>query len=202
MTSTRPTPSATPGATSTAAPTRDTPRPDPHAEVLERWRAEEAAVRQHLQAPGVARPEDVRGLSGMQVFQAIFEGRLPSPPIGVTVHFVPVHIEPGLAVFQGRPDRSCYNPLGTVHGGWFATLLDSAVGCAVHASLPAGKAYTTLELKVNLVRALTDRVPLVRAEGRVVHAGRQVATAEGRLLGHDGTLYAHASTTCLVFDAR
>jgi uncharacterized protein (TIGR00369 family) len=206
MTSTSPTPSATPGAdasaTATPTPTRDSPRTDPHVEVLERWRAEEAAVRQHLQAPGVARPEDVRGLSGMQVFQAIFEGRLPSPPIGVTVHFVPVHIEPGLAVFQGRPDRSCYNPLGTVHGGWFATLLDSAVGCAVHASLPAGKAYTTLELKVNLVRALTDRVPLVRAEGRVVHAGRQVATAEGRLLGHDGTLYAHASTTCLVFDAR
>jgi uncharacterized protein (TIGR00369 family) len=181
---------------------RDATRTDLHADVLERWRAEEAAIRQQLQPPGVARPEDVRGLSGMQVFQAIFEGRLPSPPIGVTVHFVPVHIEPGLAVFQGRPDRSCYNPLGTVHGGWFATLLDSAVGCAVHASLPAGKGYTTLELKVNLVRALTDRVPLVRAEGRVVHAGRQVATAEGRLLGHDGTLYAHASTTCLVFDAR
>jgi len=93
-----------------------------------------------------------------------------------------------------------YNPLGTVHGGWFATLLDSAVGCAVHSTLPAGKAYTTLELKLNIVRALTDAVPLVRAEGKVLHAGRQVATAEGRLVGPDGRLYAHATTTCLIFD--
>jgi uncharacterized protein (TIGR00369 family) len=90
--------------------------------------------------------------------------------------------------------------MGTVHGGWFATMLDTAMGCAVHSTLPAGKAYTTLELKLNLVRALTDAVPLVRAEGRLVHGGRQVATAEGRLVGPDGKLYAHASTTCLVFD--
>jgi uncharacterized protein (TIGR00369 family) len=113
-----------------------------------------------------------------------------------------VHVEPGHAVFQGRPLRKHYNPMGTVHGGWYATLLDSAVGCAVRASLPVGKAYTTLELKMNIVRALTDRVPLVRAEGRVVHAGSQVATAEGRLVGPDGKLYAHASTTCLIFDQR
>ena len=111
-----------------------------------------------------------------------------------------MHIEPGHAVFQGRPQPRHYNPLGTVHGGWFATLLDSAVGCAVHSSLPAGKGYTTLELKVNIVRALTDQVPLVRAEGTVVHGGRQVATAEGRLVGPDGKLYAHATTTCLIFD--
>jgi len=90
--------------------------------------------------------------------------------------------------------------MGTVHGGWYATLLDSAVGCAVHSTLPAGKAYTTLELKVNLVRALTDRVPLVRAEGKVVHVGSRTATAEGRLTGVDGKLYAHASTTCLISD--
>ena len=87
-----------------------------------------------------------------------------------------------------------------MHGGWFATLLDSAVGCAIHTTLPAGKAYTTLELKVNMVRALTDGVPLVRAEGKVIHAGRQVATAEGRIVGPDGKLYAHATTTCLIFD--
>ena len=114
----------------------------------------------------------------------------------------PVEVGDGHAVFQGEPQFKHYNPLGTVHGGWFATLLDSAVGCAVHSSLPAGKAYTTLELKVNIVRALTDQVPLVRAEGRVVHGGKQVATAEGRLVGPDGRLYAHASTTCLVFDTK
>jgi uncharacterized protein (TIGR00369 family) len=169
---------------------------------LSRWRAEEAAVRARRGEPGVARPEQVAGMSGMQVFEAMFDGRLPSPPIGTTLDFLAVHVEPGVAVFQGRPGFQHYNPLGTVHGGWFATLLDSAVGCAVHASLPAGKAYTTLELKINIVRALTDRVPLVRAEGRVVHGGKQVATAEGRLVGPDGKLYAHASTTCLVFDVR
>lgn len=172
------------------------------AHTLARWQAEEAAVRARAGAIGVARPEDVAGLSGIQVFQAMFEGRLPMPPIGATLGFVPVHIEPGLAVFQGRPSFEHYNPLGTVHGGWFATLLDSAVGCAVHSQLPAGKGYTTLELKVNIVRALTTQVPLVRAEGRLVHGGKQVATAEGRIVGPDGRLYAHASTTCLVFDAR
>ena len=105
-------------------------------------------------------------------------------------------------MFQGRPRRGHYNPMGTVHGGWFATLLDSAVGCAVQTVLPAGKAYTTAELKVNIVRPLTDRVPLVRAEGRVIHSGGRMATAEGRLSGPDGRLYAHATTTCFVYDAR
>jgi uncharacterized protein (TIGR00369 family) len=87
-----------------------------------------------------------------------------------------------------------------VHGGWFATLLDSAVACAVHSLLPAGKAYTTAELKINIVRPLTDRVPLVRAEGAIIHFGGRMATAEGRLTGPDGKLYAHASTTCFIFD--
>jgi uncharacterized protein (TIGR00369 family) len=169
---------------------------------LARWREEGAAARARRGEIGVARPEQVAGLSGMQVFEAMLEGRLPAPPIGQTLDFVLVHVEPGIAVFQGQPGFAHYNPLGTVHGGWFATLLDSAVGCAVHSTLPAGKAYTTLELKINIVRALTDKVPLVRAEGRVVHAGNQVATAEGRLVGPDGKLYAHASTTCLVFDGR
>jgi uncharacterized protein (TIGR00369 family) len=169
---------------------------------LARWREEEAAVRATRGAIGVARPDQVAGMSGIEVFQAMFDGRLPAPPIGETLDFVAVHVEPGVAVFQGKPGFAHYNPLGTVHGGWFATLLDSAVGCAVHSSLPAGKAYTTLELKINIVRALTDKVPLVRAEGRVIHGGNQVATAEGKLVGPDGKLYAHASTTCLVFDTR
>ena len=172
-------------------------------ETVARWRAEEAAVRARLAAsPGYVRPDEIDGRTGMQVFEAIFAGELPRPPIGDTLDFVPIHIEPGLAVFQGRPQLKHYNPLGSVHGGWFAALLDSAVGCAVHSTLPAGKAYTTLELKLNIVRALTDAVPLVRAEGKLVHAGRQVATAEGRLVGPDGKLYAHATTTCLIFDQR
>ncbi|MDA8521178.1 PaaI family thioesterase [Acidovorax sp. NCPPB 4044] len=169
-------------------------------QVIARWREDEAAVRSRLRAPDAASPEQVAGRSGMQVLEAIFAGELPPAPIGDTLDFVPIHMAPGEAVFQGRPQRRHYNPLGTVHGGWFATLLDSAVGCAIHSTLPAGKGYTTLELKVNMVRSLSDGVPLVRAEGKVIHAGRQVATAEGRIVGPDGKLYAHATTTCLIFD--
>ena len=167
---------------------------------LEQWRAREAEVRARLAGTGSARPDQVAGLSGMQVFEAMFAGALPRPPIGDTLDFLPVEIEPGRAVFQGQPLPRHYNPLGTVHGGWFAALLDSAVGCAVHASLPAGKSYTTAELKINIVRPLTDKVPLVRAEGKVIHLGTRMATAEGRLTGPDGKLYAHASTTCFIFD--
>lgn len=170
-------------------------------DTLARWRAEEAAARARLQtAPGVASPAQVAGRSGLQIFQALLAGEIPPPPMAVTLDFILLRIELGFAVFQGQPGFGHYNPMGTVHGGWFATLLDSAMGCAVHSTLPAGKVYTTLELKLNLVRALTDAVPLVRAEGRLVHSGRQVATAEGRLVGPDGKLYAHASTTCLILD--
>ena len=168
-------------------------------EVIAKWEREEKTVRARLLAPGVVAQEQVRKLSGMEMFQAIFAGELPPPPIGETLDFVPIRMEPGVAVFQGRPQLRHYNPLGTVHGGWFATLLDSAVGCAVHTTLPAGRGYTTLELKVNMVRALNKDVPVVRAEGKVIHAGRQVATAEGRIVGPDGKLYAHATTTCLIF---
>jgi uncharacterized protein (TIGR00369 family) len=178
----------------------------PHAgaeteDVLGRWRAEEDAVRKRLAASaGYARLEDVSERSGLEFFEAIFAGELPRPPIGDTLDFLPIRIERGVAVFQGRPQLRHYNPLGSVHGGWFATLLDSAMGCAVHSTLPAGKGYTTLELKVNIVRPLTDAIPFVRAEGRLVHAGRQIATAEGRLAGADGKLYAHGTTTCLIFE--
>lgn len=164
------------------------------------WEADEQAVRAALAPPGVARPDQLAGLSAMQVFDAISAGRLPQPPMGDTLDFIPIRIEPGKAIFQGRPNQRHYNPMGTVHGGWFAAMLDSALGCAVHSTLPTGKGYTTLELKVNLVRALTDAVRFVRAEGTLVHAGRQVATSEARIVGPDGKLYAHATTTCLIFD--
>ena len=170
-------------------------------QVLLDWKSEEDAVRSRLRPSGAPAPtKPMKGLSGMEVFAAIFAGELPAPPIGETLDFLPIRMEPGLAIFQGAPKRRHYNPLGTVHGGWFATLLDSAVGCAVHSMLPAGQGYTTLELKVNMVRPLTDKVPLVRAEGRVIHVGRQVGTAEGRIVGPDGQLYAHATTTCLIFE--
>jgi uncharacterized protein (TIGR00369 family) len=169
-------------------------------DTIARWRAEEQAVRAQLAAPGYIRPEQVRGRSGLETLQAIFAGELPSPLIGATLDFIPIQMDLGVAVFQGRPQLRHYNPLGAVHGGWFATLLDSALGCAVHSALPAGKGYTTLELKVNIVRALTEAVPVVRAEGKLIHLGRQMATSEARLVGPDGKLYAHGTTTCLVFD--
>jgi uncharacterized protein (TIGR00369 family) len=131
---------------------------------------------------------------------ALLNGELPFAPISQTLDFLLVEVGEGRAVFQGTPGPAHLNPLGTIHGGWYATLLDSALGCAVHTMLPAGRGYTTAELGVNLVRAIGNKAPRVRAEGKVIHCGRQLATAEARLYGPDGTLYAHASTTCLVFE--
>lgn len=169
-------------------------------QILASWKEKELNVRARLLPPGIAPRGRVFGMTGMEVFEAIFAGVLPPAPIGDSLDFIPIHMEPGIAIFQGRPQQRHYNPLGTVHGGWFCTLLDSALGCAVHTTLAAGRGYTTLELKVNMLRPLTDTVPLVRAEGKVIQSGRQVAMAEGRIVGADGKLYAHATTTCLIFD--
>ena len=170
---------------------------------LDQWLADESAVMQRLAngpGPGVTRLDQAASLSGLELMQRMLDGELPYPPICQTLDFVLVEVAKGRAVFQGTPGSRLFNPLGTVHGGWFATLLDSALGCAVHAMMPPGRSYTTAELGVNLVKALTPKVPRVRAEGRVIHCGRQLATAEARLSGPDGTLYAHATTTCLVFE--
>ena len=172
---------------------------------LEQWLAEEAAVQQRMDAgpgPGLATTEQIAGKTGLEVMQGLLRGELPYAHIARTLDFTMVHVEKGHAVFQGTPALAHFNPLGTVHGGWFATLLDSALGCAVHTMMPPGRGYTTAELSVNIVRALTLKVSRVRAEGRVIHCGRQLATADARLVGPDGTLYAHATTTCLVFDVH
>lgn len=178
-------------------------RADPD-QTLARWIADEERARTTLamQRFGVAEPQQIAGRSGLEMLQAMQRGELPAPPIGRTLDFWLVEASQGSALFQGTPSFDHYNPLGTVHGGWISTLLDSAVGCAVQTLLGPGKAYTTIELKVNMVRAVTVGVPRLRAEGRVIHAGATIATAEGRLIGPDGRLYAHASTTCLIFDRR
>jgi uncharacterized protein (TIGR00369 family) len=168
--------------------------------VLAAWLAREATLRQLMREPGVLRPDQVAGKTGLQLFEAMLAGDLPYPPMADALDFLLVEAEHGRAVFQGRPLPRHYNPMGGVHGGWFATLLDSAVACAVHTTLAAGRAYTTAEFKINIVRPLTDRIPLVRAEGKVIHLGKRMATAEGRMTGPDGKLYAHASTTCFLFD--
>lgn len=170
---------------------------------LEAWLAAEALQsKRYAQGPGpgVARPEQVRSLDGLALMQATLNGEVPHAAIASTLDFMLIEVGPGRAVFQGTPGTAHLNPMGTVHGGWFATLLDSALGCAVHTLVPAGRGYTTAELGVNLVKALTPKVQRVRAIGEVVHGGRQLATATARLVGADGTLYAHASTTCLLFD--
>lgn len=171
---------------------------------LDAWLAEEAAVVARLNAgpgPGVARPDQVAGLTGLELMQAMLRGDLPYAAIAKTLDFTIVEVSEGRAVFQGTPGPAHRNPMGTIHGGWYATLLDSALGCAVHTMMPVGRGYTTAELGVNLVRAINPaKAPRVRVEGKVIHCGRQLATAEARLYGPDGTLYAHGTTTCLVFD--
>jgi uncharacterized protein (TIGR00369 family) len=122
------------------------------------------------------------------------------PPMGTTLGFTLVEIEDGLAVFEGDPDRSVYNPIGSVHGGYAATLLDSACGCAVHSRLTADQGYTTLELKVAYHRPLRDSSGPVRAEGRILSIGRRAAFAEATLKDADGRLCASATSTLLVFD--
>ena len=172
---------------------------------LEDWLAQEREVMARLDAgagPGAVPPGRATGMSGLEIMQAILRGEVPYAPIAKTLDFTLLEVEPGRAMFQGTPGPAHWNPMGTIHGGWYATLLDSAMGCAVHSMLPAGRAYTTAELGVNLVRAIGPRAPRVRAEAKVIHCGRQLATAQGRLFGPDGTLYAHATTTCLVFDAK
>ena len=170
---------------------------------LEAWLAQEQEVRARMDSgagAGVAKPEQLAGKSGLETMQAMLRGELPYPPIAKTLDFMLLEVGEGRAVFQGTPGPAHLNPMGGIHGGWYATLLDSALGCAVHTMMPPGRGYTTAELGVNLVRAINGKAPRVRAEGKVIHCGRQLATAEARLVGPDGTLYAHATTTCLVFD--
>ncbi len=141
-----------------------------------------------------------RTMAGLDFLLAMRDGALPPPPALVLLGIEMAEAEPGRVVMRLAPGEHLYNPLGSVHGGLIATLLDSVMGCAVHSTLPRGRGYTTLEIKVNYLRPVTEATGVVSAEGRVVHAGRQAAVAEARLTDAAGKLYATASTTCLVFD--
>lgn len=173
-------------------------------ETLRQWTEQYAVVIKRMREgggkPGLATPEQMTGKTGLQAMQAMLMGELPYPHIAETLDFSLMEVGPGSAVFQGTPQLKHYNPLGSVHGGWYATLLDSAVGCAIHTMMPEGRGYTTAELSVNIVRAASHKSGPLRAIGTVIHCGRQLATAEGRIVGADGRLYAHATTTCLVFE--
>jgi len=139
-----------------------------------------------------------RGMSGLEALQALAHGQLPAAPIAQTLGFGGFEVEHGRATFTVEPAEFHYNPIGVVHGGLALTLLDSAMGCAVHSTLAAGVAYTTLEVNANFVRPLTADTGLVRCVGTVVHAGRTVATAEGRVVDEAGKLYAHGTSTLLI----
>ncbi len=142
-----------------------------------------------------------RGMSGREFLEALVAGRLPPPPIARLVDFTLTEIGDGHVVLALAPHESHYNPIGSVHGGVIATVLDTVMGCAVHSTLPAGRGYTTLEIKVNYLRAVTVQSGPLRAIGRVIHAGRQTAVAEATLVDGRDRILAHASTTCLIFDA-
>lgn len=151
---------------------------------------------------GVVSPEILKSYDGLGFLNAIAAGTLPQPPIAALMGFHLVEAESGRAVFEGVPELRHYNPIGSVHAGFAATLLDSALGCAIFSTLHKGDAWTTLELKLNLVRGLTKDTGPVRAEGRIIHRGRTVATSEGDLKDSAGKLYAHATTTCMIFPAK
>ncbi len=176
---------------------------------LDDWLAEEAALLERQRAKGqppaggLGNAHELSQLGGLDQLRRMIAGDSPVPPIAHTMDFWLIDATEGRAVFQGAPMFKHFNPIGSVHGGWFATVLDSALGCAVHSTLGVGERYTTLEFKLNLVRALHDGDPIrVRAIGTVRHRGRQMATAEADLVGPDGKLYAHASTTCLMIPVR
>ena len=170
------------------------------AAIRAEWRRQEQTVRLRQTGPAPVPATALAEYAGIDLLKAIVSGALPSPPICRTLDFFLLDAEPGRVVFQGNPRVEHYNPIGSVHGGWTATLLDSCVACAVQSVVPLGKGYTTIELKVNFVRAVMPASGPLRAEGKVISVGGRVGTAEGRLTDAAGTLYAHATTTCLIFD--
>ena len=149
---------------------------------------------------GVTPTDVMASMAGVDFVRAIFNGKLPAPPIMQTIEPFNSTAKPGVVVMHSIPRFRHYNPIGSVHGGYAATLLDSAMGLAVHSMLPPGTGYTTLEFKINFIRGMTKDTGPVRSEGRTLSVGRRTATAEARITDANGRLLAHATTTCLVFE--
>jgi uncharacterized protein (TIGR00369 family) len=147
---------------------------------------------------GVVDRRSAASESGHAFLTKLLDSTHPAPPFSEVCDAWLVEVGEGRVVFEARPSARFYNPMGTVHGGWISTVLDSAMGCAVHSMLKAGQAYTTVELKVNFVRPLFEDTGLVRCEGKIVHSGGRLATAEGRLVDATGKLIAHGSETCMI----
>lgn len=143
--------------------------------------------------------EDIPVSTGLELLQGMVEGRYPAPPIGRQLHFGLAEAELNRVVFKGMPSRDHYNPLGGVHGGWMATLLDSALACSVMTTLAKGEGYTTVEFKVNLIRPLSETTGEVSCEGLVVSRGRTIAVSEARLTDKAGKVLAFGTETCSIF---
>jgi uncharacterized protein (TIGR00369 family) len=150
-------------------------------------------------AAHVASLDEIKAYSGLEFLRRIASGEVEQPPIAKTLGFRIAEVAPGFALFTMTPQFKHYNPIGTVHGGVASTLLDSCMSCAIQTNLEKGQGYITLELKVNLVRPITDKTGPIRAEGRSLYVGRRSGTAEGRITDASGTLLAHGTTTCLIF---
>ncbi|HYI47818.1 MAG TPA: PaaI family thioesterase [Allosphingosinicella sp.] len=150
----------------------------------------------------VATREEMEGLSGLDMLRAMIAGDLPAAPIAEALGFRLTEVEKGRALFEGVPGPHLFNPLGSVHGGYALTLIDSACGCAVHSELDAGIGYTTVETKVNFTRAIDPAGGPVACEGRVVSRGRQIATAEAYLRSAEGKLLAHGTSTLIILYPR
>jgi uncharacterized protein (TIGR00369 family) len=140
----------------------------------------------------------IKELGGLEFLRRIVRGELSQAPISHTLNFRLASAEPGVVVFRGTPLRAFYNPMESVHGGFAATLLDSALACAIVSTLEPGYASTTIEIKINFVRTITDETGEVTAEGRVIHPGKRIATSEAKLLDAGGKLLAHGTTTCMI----
>ncbi len=151
---------------------------------------------------GVAAPADIQGLTGRQILQAIIDGALPAPPIARPLTFWLTEVGDGFAIFEGEPGEHLLNPMGSVHGGWALTLIDSACGCAALTTLAAGVGYATIETKGNFSRPITRDTGRVRCEGRIVAKGRQVVSTEAKVLDRDGKILAHGTSTVMAFGAR
>ena len=151
---------------------------------------------------GLANLSEIATLSGKEFLQAIIDGRLPQPPISSALTFKLVEVGDGFAAFEGDPGPHLLNPMGIVHGGWALTLIDSATACSAQSLLPAGTGSTTIETKANFSRAITLETGHVRAEGRVVSQGRQIISADGKLMAKDGRVLAHGTSTLMVLAAR
>jgi uncharacterized protein (TIGR00369 family) len=157
-------------------------------------------VNDHAAAPV---PRDLLiALPGIEIFRRILAGELPNPPFSRIAEIFLTEAEAGRVVFTGKPTGAFTNPLGVIHGGWMAMLLDSSMGCAVHSRLAAGQIFTTVEFKLNLAKAVTPETGELRCEARVLQFGSRIATSEGFVRDAAGTLYAHGTETCLIMPAR